>query len=55
LGLAVAVLQFKNQLPIFVITGIILLIGVAILRVFSLKAQTDFYQQFKKKKFLGIF
>ncbi|MCX6814747.1 MAG: hypothetical protein NTY20_03810 [Candidatus Aenigmarchaeota archaeon] len=39
----------ENQLPLLVISGIIFVLGMAISRVFSLKAQTEFYLQLKKK------
>ncbi|MEM5812571.1 MAG: hypothetical protein QW286_02520 [Candidatus Aenigmatarchaeota archaeon] len=45
-SLAIAV---KNQLSLFILSGAILLVGLAIVRAFSLKAQTEFYLQIKKK------
>jgi hypothetical protein len=39
----------QNQMPQMLITGAIALIGMAITRTFALKAQTEFYNQFKKK------
>jgi hypothetical protein len=39
----------QNQMPLLVLTGAILLIGFGVSRTFALKAQTEFYSQFKKK------
>ena len=39
----------ENQLPLLVISGIIFVLGMAISRAFSIKAQTEFYLQLKKK------
>jgi hypothetical protein len=44
------VYTIENQLPMLVISGIIFVLGMAISRVFSLKAQTEFYLQLKKTK-----
>ena len=45
-----AVFAIQSQLPMLVITGIIALVGLAISRAFSIKAQTEFYLQFRKAK-----
>jgi hypothetical protein len=39
----------KEQMSLIIIAGIILLLGLAISRAFSLKAQTEFYLKFTKK------
>jgi len=39
----------ENQLPLLVVAGIIFGLGMAISRAFSIKAQTEFYLQIKKK------
>jgi hypothetical protein len=40
----------ENRLPQLAVSGIIFILGMAISRVFSLKAQTEFYLQIKKTK-----
>jgi hypothetical protein len=39
-----------TNLPALIVVGVIALIGFAISQVFTLKAQTEFYQQLKKKR-----
>jgi membrane-anchored glycerophosphoryl diester phosphodiesterase (GDPDase) len=39
----------ENELVILVLAGIIFILGLGIARVFSMKAQTEFYEQIKKK------
>lgn len=41
---------FQTNLPALMVVGVIALAGFAISQVFSLKAQTEFYLQLKKKK-----
>ena len=43
----------ENMIPLLV-AGEVALIGVAIAKTFRLKAKTDFYRLFRKKK-LGVF
>ena len=43
------IFEIENQLPVLVVSVIIFILGMAISRVFSLKAQTEFYNQIKKK------
>ncbi len=44
------VFTIENQLPLLVVSGIIFVLGMAISRAFSIKAQTEFYLQLKKAK-----
>jgi hypothetical protein len=41
-------LALQSQMGVFIVTGIILLAGLAISRAFAIKAQTEFYMQVKK-------
>jgi uncharacterized membrane protein len=43
------IFEIENQLPLLVVSVIIFILGMAISRVFSVKAQTEFYNQIKKK------
>jgi hypothetical protein len=40
----------QNELVLLVVAGIIFILGLGIARVFSIKAQTEFYEQIKKHK-----
>lgn len=44
------VYTIENQLPLLVVSGIIFVLGLAISRAFSIKAQTEYYLQLKKTK-----
>lgn len=46
--------SLMDNLPLLLVTGEIVLIGMAITEVFKLKSETDFYLLLKKKK-LGVF
>lgn len=48
-GVASLFLLLKEQMVFFVISGLILLIGISIATAFSLKAQVEFYLQLKKR------
>jgi len=46
--------SLQTYLVPIIVSGVILIVGLAISQTFALKAQTEFYQQIKKKKF-GLF
>lgn len=52
--LATSVLFYLSNLPALYVMGLIVLVGSAISTAFSLKAQTEYYLQLKKKR-LGLF
>ena len=48
-GIASLFLLLKEQMVFFVISGLILLIGISVATAFTLKAQVEFYLQLKKR------
>lgn len=48
-GISSVILLFKEQIVLLTISGLIFLIGTSITTAFSMKAQVEFYLQFKKR------
>ncbi|NIO21444.1 MAG: hypothetical protein GTN76_12065 [Candidatus Aenigmarchaeota archaeon] len=48
-GVGSIFLMFRDQMALFVTSGLILFIGVSISTAFTMKAQVEFYLQFKKR------
>jgi hypothetical protein len=44
------VYAIENQLPLLVVSGVIFVLGMAISRAYTIKAQTEYYLQLKKAK-----
>lgn len=48
-GIASILLMFKEQISLFLASGLIFLVGISISAAFTLKAQVEFYLQLKKR------